>query len=302
MAQKTFTKESFNSFVKDAILEYLPDDWETRISSVDKPGRSYVGVSASPRGTNISPTIDTEPFYKKYLDEECLDDILKDIAGTLVKAFRSNPITSEIGDFMEFLKDYDRVKERLMIKLLPKDAVPKDWVSVDEAEDIAIVPYIFIKSDRNGFAATAVVDKMLDMWGLSSDTVIEVAYNNADEVMPVKVMSMFEKILELTGCDAPEPDPSMDMMLIVSNEKHTGGAACIFYPGVADSIYERVGRDYYILPSSRDEVIVVPCMGPVDDLKEMVVTTNQETVGPEAFLSNSVYRYRHEDRKIVKEA
>ena len=57
-------------------------------------------------------------------------------------------------------------------------------------------------------------------------------------------------------------------------------------------IHEKMG-DYYILPSSIHEVLIVPatCGLDRDELKEMVCTVNRDQVAPEDQLSDEVYFY-----------
>ena len=61
----------------------------------------------------------------------------------------------------------------------------------------------------------------------------------------------------------------------VTNKK-PGGAVCILYPGFMQEAYEKMGGDFWILPESQDEVIILKDDGTftTDRLKEMVGLAN----------------------------
>ena len=55
-----------------------------------------------------------------------------------------------------------------------------------------------------------------------------------------------------------EEDEEEDFMYVMSNEERSFGAACIFYEGVMEMIYGVIRENYYIIPSSIHEVIILP--------------------------------------------
>ena len=79
------------------------------------------------------------------------------------------------------------------------------------------------------------------------------------------------------------------------------GATTLLYQGVLNQFAETVGSDFYIIPSSVDELILLPDMEGMDaeTLNEMVKQVNYEVVSEEKQLSDHVYRYRKETKEIV---
>ena len=63
---------------------------------------------------------------------------------------------------------------------------------------------------------------------------------------------------------------------------------------------EELDKDLFILPSSVDEVLLLPDTEgyAVDDLKQMVLEINRTYVSKDCFLSNSVYRYSREEKNV----
>lgn len=103
--------------------------------------------------------------------------------------------------------------------------------------------------------------------------------------------SMFDIV---RGCGVPVDDWEYDddPMLALTTTEQFNGAGVIFCDRVLQKIYEKMG-DYYILPSSIHEVLIVPatCGLDRDELKEMVCTVNRDQVAPEDQLSDEVYFY-----------
>lgn len=101
---------------------------------------------------------------------------------------------------------------------------------------------------------------------------------------------------------------------VVTNEDRVNGAATMFYPGVMDEIGEKLKGNFFVLPSSLHETIVVPNDGNMEykALLAMVTEINATQVDTQDKLTDQVYHYdvtdkvfekafRYEDRKQEKE-
>jgi hypothetical protein len=88
-------------------------------------------------------------------------------------------------------------------------------------------------------------------------------------------------------------------MWILSNESKVDGAVAITSQETLKAAHEKLGEDFYILPSSRHEVILVPqsCVSDEEDLKAMVRDVNAAEVSKVDKLSDSVYRF--DGRKLT---
>ena len=90
-------------------------------------------------------------------------------------------------------------------------------------------------------------------------------------------------------------------MYVLSNKEKTMGAACILYDSILTLIGERLQDDFYILPSSIHECIVVPMniTTTKKELQEMVREINATQVIPEEVLSDEVYTYTREIHRLA---
>ena len=60
-----------------------------------------------------------------------------------------------------------------------------------------------------------------------------------------------------------------------------------------DEILEKLGMDFFILPSSQHEILVIPDNGSYNknELEKMIIEVNQSEVEEEDWLSDHVYYY-----------
>ena len=90
--------------------------------------------------------------------------------------------------------------------------------------------------------------------------------------------------------------------VVVTNTNAAYGAELIIREETWQEIADRFGKkDWYILPSSIHEVIIVPKnLGPsAKDFMDMVRTINATSVAPKDRLSDTVYMYDSDANEIV---
>ena len=82
-------------------------------------------------------------------------------------------------------------------------------------------------------------------------------------------------------------------MYVLSNKSRSYGAACIAYPHILEMIGGILRTDYYVLPSSVHEVVIVPCCENISaaELDEMIREINITQVDDEEVLSDHAYLY-----------
>jgi len=81
-------------------------------------------------------------------------------------------------------------------------------------------------------------------------------------------------------------------MCVLSNTQEYYGASCILYPGVLEKIRNELKQDFYIIPSSVNEVIIVPSSHTDSmHLRDMLEDVNRTIVPPDEILSDNIYRY-----------
>ena len=82
-------------------------------------------------------------------------------------------------------------------------------------------------------------------------------------------------------------------MYVATNSKKLNGACVMLYDGLLRDFARKVGKSFYIIPSSIHEVILIPDTLDMDIryMKAMVKEVNGTEVAPDEVLSDNVYRY-----------
>ncbi len=97
----------------------------------------------------------------------------------------------------------------------------------------------------------------------------------------------------------PADTPSM---YILSNNRRQFGASCILYGNMLANISKRLGGNYYILPSSIHEVIILPASGGIksEELDKMISEINRAAVSEQDVLSDHAYYYNRFTDKVTE--
>ena len=171
-------------------------------------------------------------------------------------------------------------------------------------EDLAIIFYILVSKDLEGTGTITVKNNMLSFWDVDTDTLYKLAILNTQRLFRGTVQSMASVMTEIIShkLDEESAQEFYDMMVgeddmipmyICTNADKLNGAGVILYQGLLQEFADRVGSDFYILPSSIHETLLIPVNSDMDIeyLRDMVRTVNRTEVAPDEILSDSVYYY-----------
>lgn len=153
---------------------------------------------------------------------------------------------------------------------------------------------------------------LLENWKVSIDRIDELACKNTPDLFPEKLRSMNEIMKELIqeqfassfdGDDNTYEDILSQLMdgekedkaemYVLSNAINMNGASVLLYPGVLHNFAMEQKSNFYILPSSIHETILLPADKKLskESLCQMVSEVNSTQVPVEEILSNEVYYY-----------
>ena len=309
--------EEFINTIKDTIKEYLPEDYrdaEVNILENRKLNTNYTGLTVTREGDTLAPTINLNNLFDSYSKhpEHSITAVMQEVASVI----QHTPETFDIGRIM----DYDRVKKNLFMRL---SAVEKNKDLLEHAphirkEDLAITFHIMLDQSDKGTATTMINDNMMEAYGIDLDQLYQDALLNSPVICPAQIENMGEALSRMMIEDmksagaSPEVIQEMEKdlkesnkdnpMTIITNDRLVDGASAIFYPGVMDLVGERMQGDYFILPSSVHETLVVPDDGRVSlqELTDMVKEVNMTQVNPEDQLTDQVYHYDIADHVFEK--
>ena len=289
--------EEFTNAIKELLEEEFPLG-KVVVNRVTKNnGVIYTGVTIERSGHCVSPTIYLESYYNRYKEGESLDLIIRRI----IDVYNCRAIDYDFD--IEFFNNYDSVKDMLRCKIINKvtNAEYLKDVPYEDFLDLAIVPYCYLDCDvfdnrLSGGSITVKYDHM-KMWKVDKEKLLKDAMANT-----LKVEGRIESILDTIKRikpdlveDLPISDDS-ELMYVFTNNMNNG-AVCMTNETMLKSFCEKIDSDIYIIPSSINEVLLVPING-IDDeniLNQMVCEVNSSTLDPVEVLSDHVYYFSKEN-------
>lgn len=305
--------------VKEGLQERLGA--EVKVESIHVPKNNGIvlqGITVRRPEEKVVPTIYMERFYEDYLEGRDMEDILEEF----MELYEEQD-TAQMPDF-DFYQDYEKVKERLAVKLVNKKKNAAMLVEMPSRDylDMAVTFYCLVDCPQKGTAAILIKNAHMEKWGVTVDELYEDALKNAETMLPGSIRTMEEMFSRLVlEEDIPiwewkgeeqEDFPKLDgfvekrkavgsiPLLILTNSRRYLGAACILYRGLLGRFAEKIGKNLYILPSSIHEVILLPedSVKKADNLIHMVREVNQTQLEPEEVLSDAVYYYDRQKKEI----
>ncbi len=128
----------------------------------------------------------------------------------------------------------------------------------------------------------------------------EDALKYAPVMRPAVIQTMAETLLEMMGPEAKDMIPVLpdDPLFVATVPDKIQGAGVLAYQDFMEQAAERVGGDFFILPSSIHEILLVRDDGTFDinHLEDMVKQVNETEVAPEDLLTDSVYHYDSKEK------
>lgn len=290
--------EQFVVTVKDAVAKLLSPELNLQIhSTLKNNGRKRIGITISDKKVNISPTIYLEEYYERFAEGFPMDYIAKSVADVY------HEVKFEHEWQVETIKDFSLIKSKIVYKIIhaEKNEVLLQTLPYVAYLDFAVVFYILFDITDKGTATIPITHELLELWNTDLATLYHIAAQNTKELLPAVVKPMREVIEELLGHPCEDDAFEEPLMFVLSNPLRSFGAACILYKDVLANIGAQLGENFFILPSSIHEVILIPeSNAPTDyDFDEMITEINETQVDIEDVLSDHVYYYDCLREKII---
>lgn len=293
--------DEFKDLVSEKFLEYFPEEYkkyEMDVQTVYRTNEKLDGISFKRSAHSIAPTIYIQDMYRDYRICNDINDVMKRAAETYIEH-------AELNIDTKFLEQAPT--DRIYMSLI--NAADNAELLADspyrEFQDLAITYRILVNENDTGVMSTRINNNLAAKYGLTEQNLYDIAYKNTERLFPSVVYPMNDVIRQLARNDNI-PDEVIDVMLpdnnnmyVVTNNRQVGGATAVLYEENLHQLAESYGSDLYVLPSSIHEMIVLPETDiPVDDLADMVCEVNKTVVQEKDRLSNQVYKYDSQTRKL----
>ena len=289
--------EAFYREITEKLTQRLGDGTHAQYRRISKNNGVFMNAVVVGGERKIRPTIYLDGYYEEYCEGRPGEDIVEEIA----KVYRDHILSDD--NMMDFFTDFARVRERICYRLVNTARNEKMLREVPHREflDLSLVYYYMLDEDLLSSGSILLKNEHLDLWKVTEEELFGLSTQNTKKLLPAECISILS-MLRSTGCELPEWDEEAAQtlpMYVLSNEKRVCGAACMLYEKFRDIL--PVKCDYYILPSSIHELILLPkdSLPEGQNLNELVKQVNDSQVPPWEILSDSVYYYDYEKNTIT---
>lgn len=280
----------FAQKVRRAVERELGEKYRIELKKVQKNnGVMLHGLLILSAERNVVPTIYLETFHAAYEDGVTFGDVLDRI----LAIYREETPAGNID--MDFFGSFDQVRDRICYRLIRKqhnEELLRDIPYVDFL-DLAICFYYAYSGRTLGEGTILIHDSHMEQWNVKVKDLMRHAAENTPRLFPGILMPMREVLEEMLEfheeCRTEEEIP----LNVLTNSKRSHGASCILYPGLLERIAERNGKNFYIIPSSIHEVLILEETGAEEpaEMQDMIREVNREHVAAEEVLSDNLYYY-----------
>ena len=265
-------------------------------------GAIWHGIMVIGQGCDVAPAICLDRFFEAYESGLPFEGVIQSLLDACRKEGMEGPI--DMGFFRSFKKVRDRICYSLVDKARNSELL--EDIPYIEFLDLAICFYYAYHGESLGDGTILVHNSHLELWDTCTAELFGLAKRNTQRLFPWVCNSIAEVLGESAGEDESSEEADEEAFLqeipmqVLSNDKRTQGAVCMLYPDVLDTLSGKGKRDFFILPSSVHEVILLEDTGAgsIPELKKMVTEVNATQVAPEEVLSDSLYYYDSTDKRV----
>ena len=245
----------------------------------------------------------------------------------MIRFMEENQVENNFN--MDFFMDYEKLKHHLVFRVINREKNQEllEKVPYKELQDLAIVCHCLVESDQIGTGSILIHKHHLKTWKISKEQLFMDTEKNSPIIEPWqlhKMSSLVREILSKTVhqeaeeiCEefpqdqealiegtlnhmVKEMEEQQLPMYVLTNTRRYYGAASLVYHNVMEKIAKFFDNDYYILPSSVHELILLEKTDDMDPniLNEMIRDVNETQVEEEEWLSDHAYLY-HRNKGLI---
>ena len=310
--------QEFVEQIKQKVTEQAEEGSKVSVSRILKNNLEPVdGLTILHQGENVARAIWLNPLYQKYEYGIPVERIAEEIL-----EYHKKERQEGVCD-LSFYTDFSKVQNHIACKLVHygMNRTLLEEVPHRAFLDLAVVYYYRVEDERFGNASILVKNDHMRIWHTDPETLHALAMRNTPRLLPYELTDILELIRQISNVDPgmirqiSDADPGMlrqisnadpgmlrqdPPMYVLTNTEKSFGASAILFPAILQAVRARLQSDYYVLPSSIHECIIIPSDKQLDPeaLHEMVKEINEEHVAPEELLGDSVYRYSQKSQRL----
>lgn len=297
MKFQEFTKE-----VTKKMEERMGEAYTVEIQQVRKNNDVLLnGITIRAPKSNVVPTIYLEAFYELYENGTEMDEVVEKIHEVYLESIPKTNID------MDFFRDYEKVKDRIVYRLINAEKNTELLKEIPHIPfwDLAICFCYAFWSQELGDGMILIHNNHMEEWGVDHKQLMAMAEINTPKIYPVSFYGIHEVLKQLhVQIDLSECEE--EQLFVLTNRQRTFGASVILYPNTLSWVAEQMQGDFYILPSSVHEVLILKKekfqelqkQGMI--LHEMIREINTDQVATEEVLSDYPYFYDASEQRLIQ--
>lgn len=296
--KKDLTKLEFAKAAKKRIEE-IYDDVEVTMKTVTKNnGVSLTGIAISVKDKNETPIIYIDKAFCQYkAGKVSMEGVIQEI----VEIYESSIIDNLPKSLLKSFYDFDKIKDKICFRLVNKElnlSLLEDTPHIIFQNDLAVIFYILVKNAEDGIQSITIKNSAMALWDIDTMQLYDLAAENTRRIFGIKLMTIGDMLGQQFLNDLIEESP----MYVATNNECLFGANIMLYNDVLEEFADKIGMDFYIIPSSVHECIFVPLNNNMDvsEIIKMIFEVNTTAVADEEVLSYSVYIYTKADGQLTK--
>ena len=296
--------KEFSYYVEEHIREYLPEEVrESAAVSVHTKRKTNdalcYGLMIRYGDEKVSPLLYLEDAWQLHEKGANMETLLRNLA----EIYAEQPVAFQV----DLPLKYEEIKDKVVYHVLNKEANQlglKERIYTDIGQGFVKVYAIHHKLDGcRAEGSIPISHEIMRQYGYDMQEIRRDAERNTPQIFPATFGPFAPLAQALSGKGQDEfenENPDEKGGYILSNTVGHRGAGALFYPGMQKKIAEHFGKNYYVLPSSIHELLILPegAGKTAEELEQMVRGVNRESVSKEDFLSNKVLFYDREKEQL----
>ncbi|MCH5266754.1 MAG: hypothetical protein J1E62_00305 [Lachnospiraceae bacterium] len=293
--------EDFKNFMVEQVQKLVSYERRVEVHRVMKNNQltldSMVILS---EGCSISPQFYLEHYYSRYQRGEKIEYLVREIIETYERTLTERDWSSQLDLSLEHcgeqiiyrLVSYEKNKELL------------EGTPYIPFLNLVITFHCLMMQDEHGIGSIRVSDALMEEWGLDHKSLFALAQENTMRKFPIRLRTLEQMLTELLESRGESPENIQKIIgemnyeseiepYVLTNEMGINGAAVVVYPGCLEMVGDSINNDFYLLPGSIHEMLVIPADTTlsVEEMRNMVVNVNRKCVEQDELLSDDVYFY-----------
>lgn len=246
---------------------------------IHKVNQDLDSISLIGENIKMSPTLYFNNMYDYYNGTDAaIEELALNAFETMLEGVNQTEITEELPDKEKFM-------ENIFFQVINTEKNKTYLLEVPHREylDLSIIYRYAGNISDNGMATATINYILMDEFKLTEEELYEAAYKNTRRILEPKVVS-----------------PGFPGFFMITNDQNIFGANGILYKDIVAKEAKKLNTDVYLIPSSIHEFLIQPVSNTLKpkDLKEIIKNANENIIGPEDYLSDSLYIYKLETDTI----